>query len=50
MSSNDGKVKKSHIFYWLPVDSLEEEYLYPVFIRKQILQLPENLTLQAEFE
>ena len=42
--------KKSHIFYWLPVDSLEEEYLYPVFIRKQILQLPENLTLQAEFE
>jgi len=42
--------KKCHIFHWLPVDSLKEEYLYPVFIREKILELPENLTLQAEFE
>ena len=42
--------EKRHVFHWLPVDSLKEEYLYPVFIREKILELPENLTLQAEFE
>ena len=42
--------EKSHVFQWLPIDSLKEEYLYPVFMREKILELPENLTLQAEFE
>ena len=42
--------EKSHVFHWLPIDSLKEEYLYPVFIPEKILELPEHLTLQAEFE
>ena len=42
--------KKHHSFHWLPVDSLQEEYLYPVFIREKIRHLPEQLTLQAEYE
>jgi len=41
---------KVHTFHWLPVDSLEEEYLYPVFIREKIRNIPSQLTLQAKFE
>lgn len=37
-------------FHWLPVQTLQEEYLYPVFIKEKILSLPEQLTLQAEYE
>ena len=42
--------KKIHTFHWLPIDTLKEEYLYPVFIRDKIRALPEQLILQAEFE
>ena len=42
--------EKSHVFHWFPIALLKGEYLYPVFIREKILKLPENLTLQAEFE
>ena len=42
--------EKQHIFRWLAVDTLKEEYLYPVFIREKIRQLPQTLTLQAEYE
>jgi len=42
--------KSVHTFYWLPVGSLKEQYLYPVFIREKIRSLPEQLTLQAEYE
>ena len=42
--------KAVHTFYWLPVGSLKEQYLYPVFIREKIRSLPEQLTLQAEYE
>lgn len=40
----------AHDFEWLPFERLEKEYLYPVFIRKKIYELPETLVLQAEFE
>ena len=39
-----------HVFRWLPIESLKDEYLYPLFIKKKIFDLPEHLTLQAEFE
>lgn len=42
--------KTVHTFCWLPIDTLKEEYLYPVFIREKIRALPEQLILQAEFE
>ena len=42
--------KNIHRFSWLPIDSLKEEYLYPVFIREKVSQLPACLTLQAEYE
>ncbi len=37
-------------FTWLPFDRLEKEYLYPVFLKKEIFHLPESLTLRAEYE
>ena len=39
-----------HTFHWLPVETLKDEYLYPVFIREKIQSLPEQLTLQTEYE
>jgi len=42
--------ERCHVFHWLPADSLKEEYLYPVFIREKLLELPEHLTLQSEYE
>lgn len=42
--------KHSHTFEWLPFDKLKDEYLYPVFIKKEIFNLPSELTLRAEFE
>ncbi len=39
-----------HDFEWLPFERAEKEYLYPVFIRKKIDELPETLVLQSEFE
>ena len=41
---------KTLVFNWLPLESLKEQYLYPVFIKEKIMKLPEQLTLQAEFE
>lgn len=41
---------KIHTFHWLDIDKLEEEYLYPLFIKKAVRNLPEYLTLQAEYE
>ncbi len=39
-----------HDFEWLTFERVREEYLYPVFIKEGIFNLPETLTLQAEFE
>ena len=41
---------RTHRFQWLPIAELEDKYLYPVFIKKKIWDLPDQLTLQAEFE
>ncbi len=40
----------THVFTWLPFESLEGEYLYPQFIKKAIFDLPECLTLRTEDE
>ncbi len=39
-----------HDFEWLPFEQLKNEYLYPLFIKEQIYNLPQNLILHAEFE
>ena len=39
-----------HRFRWLPLEQLEGEYLYPLFIKERIFDLPSQLTLLTEFE
>ncbi len=40
----------THDFEWLPFKQLKDEYLYPVFIKEKIYDLPKTLVLQSEFE
>ena len=35
-------------FEWLKFDDLKEKYIYPEFIKKEIFNLPENLSLITE--
>ncbi len=39
-----------HEFEWLSFERLKDEYIYPVFIKKKISDLPDAFTLQTEFE
>ena len=42
--------KHHHVFEWLPFERLEQEYFYPLFLKKEIFHLPEALTLRTELE
>lgn len=44
--------EKNHrqLFEWLPFEQLKEEYLYPLFIKEKIFDLPQTLVLQTEIE
>lgn len=42
--------KHRHTFEWLQWERLEDEYFYPVFIKKGIFHLPEVFTIRAEYE
>ncbi len=39
-----------HEFEWLSFEMLKEEYIYPIFIKEKIFNLPITLELQTEFE
>ena len=41
---------RPHYYEWIPLSRLENEYLYPLFIKKKIFDLPEHLTVLTEFE
>lgn len=38
------------VFEWLDIDMLKEEYLYPLFIKEKINDLPERLEMLTEYE
>ena len=42
--------KHRHTFEWLQWERLEDEYFYPIFIKKEIFHLPEVFTIRAEYE
>lgn len=42
--------KHRHTFEWLQWEQLEDEYFYPIFIKKEIFHLPEVFTIRAEYE
>ena len=41
---------RPHYYEWIPLSCLEEAYLYPLFIKKKIFDLPEHLTVLTEYE
>ena len=45
---NEGK--KTHIFEWLDFNQLKEEYFYPLFLKKEIFNLPNEFTIRTEIE
>ena len=42
--------KHRHTFEWLQRERLQDEYFYPIFIKKEIFHLPEVFTIRAEYE
>lgn len=40
----------THKFFWIPFESLKDEYLYPQFIKESIFHLPKSLELRTEYE
>lgn len=42
--------RHTHEFEWLPLDRLKDEYIYPLFIKTAVFDLPEHLELRAEYE
>lgn len=42
--------KHQHTFEWLQWERLQDEYFYPIFIKKEIFHLPEAFTIRAECE
>lgn len=39
-----------HRFEWLELDRVEESDFYPLFLKKKIRELPENFTLNVEYD
>ena len=55
LSENGGKFTRiegnqTHIFEWLEFDRLKDEYFYPLFLKKEIFNLPKELELRIETE
>ena len=42
--------KHTHTFEWLAFDRLKDEYFYPIFLKKQIFDLPKAFTIRTELE
>lgn len=41
---------QTYYYEWIPLSRLQSEYLYPLFIKEKIFNLPEYLTILTEFE
>ena len=47
-TSNEGH--RTHNFEWLEFDRLQDEYFYPLFLKKDIFNLPKVFTIRTEIE
>ena len=47
-TSNEGH--RTHTFEWLEFDRLKNEYFYPLFLKKDIFNLPNVFTIRTEVE
>ena len=41
---------RTNKFEWLKFERLKDEYFYPLFLKKDILNLPDEFTIRAEIE
>ncbi len=41
---------RTHIFEWLEFERLKDEYFYPLFLKKDIFNLPNTFTIRTEIE
>ena len=41
---------RTHTFEWLEFDRLKDEYFYPLFLKKDIFNLPNEFTIRTEIE
>lgn len=41
---------RTHRFEWLEFDRLKNEYFYPLFLKKDIFNLPDTFTIRTEIE
>ena len=41
---------RTHTFEWLAFERLKDEYFYPLFLKKDIFNLPDVLTIRTEIE
>ena len=39
-----------HVFEWLEFSRLKDEYFYPLFLKKEIFNLPSEFTIRTEIE
>ncbi|MBR4800549.1 MAG: NUDIX domain-containing protein [Clostridia bacterium] len=44
------ETRHHEVFEWLDCDTLEEQYFYPLFIKKRINDLPKELEIHTEYE
>ena len=42
--------KHTHVFEWLEFSKLKDEYFYPLFLKKEIFNLPSEFTIRTEIE
>ncbi|MBE6659734.1 MAG: NUDIX domain-containing protein [Ruminococcaceae bacterium] len=42
--------QRTHTFEWLSFDRLQDAYFYPLFLKKEIYNLPDAFTLRTEIE
>lgn len=42
--------ERTHTFEWLAFERLQDEYFYPLFLKKDIFNLPEAFTMRTERE
>lgn len=47
-TSNEGQ--RTHTFEWLEFDRLKDKYFYPLFLKKDIFNLPDEFTIRTEYE
>jgi 8-oxo-dGTP pyrophosphatase MutT (NUDIX family) len=41
---------RTHTFEWLAFERLQDEYFYPLFLKKDIFHLPTEFTIRTEIE